>query len=77
MRDFEQFDRTERPELGLLAVLSVPAADDCSRAGLSRAEYLRRTIDREASRSDETATIDDLRKFDLLADEHQMSGTWD
>lgn len=47
------------------------------RAGLSRAEYLRRTIDREAARSDESATIDDLRKFDLLADERHMSGAWD
>ncbi|AZU02214.1 MULTISPECIES: type II toxin-antitoxin system VapB family antitoxin [Brevibacterium] len=46
------------------------------RAGLSRAEYLRRTIDREALRSDEAATIEDLRKFDRLADEQHMSGAW-
>lgn len=47
-----------------------------SRAGLSRAEYLRRTIDREASRSDARATIEDLRKFDLLGDDEHMAGAW-
>lgn len=48
-----------------------------NRAGLSRAEYLRRTIDREASRSDELATIDDLGKFALLADDEHMAGAWE
>lgn len=51
--------------------------DLAKRAGTpARAEYFRRTIDREASRSDEVATIDDLRKIELLTDDEHMSRAW-
>ncbi|WP_441438986.1 hypothetical protein [Brevibacterium aurantiacum] len=52
--------------------------DLAKRAGTPtpRAEYFRRTIDREASRSDEVATIDDLRKIELLTDDEHMSRAW-
>lgn len=53
---------------------------DASRLGLSRSEYLRRMLTRDASTSGEPVTVEDLSRFaDIfadLADPEVMSQAW-
>ena len=50
------------------------------RVGLSRSEYLRRTLERERAGGSDPVTVDDLDRIALLAadldDPDVMSGAW-
>jgi hypothetical protein len=54
--------------------------DNAARLGISRSEYLRRTIEQEARRSKRKLTIDDLERLAELCadldDEEIMRGAW-
>lgn len=47
-----------------------------ARLGLSRGEYLRRQIAKDAARGSGTVTVDQFVKFADLADEHLMRDAW-
>lgn len=50
--------------------------DEHARLGLSRGEYLRRQIAKEAARGSEPATVEQFDKFADLADERLMRDAW-
>lgn len=47
-----------------------------ARMGLSRGEYLRRQIAKDAARSSGPVTVDDFAKFADLADEDLIRDAW-
>lgn len=63
-------------------IRNVPDADlsridgHAARLGLSRGEYLRRSIAQDARRDRSPVTVDDFDKFASLADEETMRGAW-
>lgn len=50
--------------------------EHAARLGLSRGEYLRRSISQEARRHSSPLSVSDFDKFESLTDEETMRGAW-